>query len=55
MSIDPSPHDTSVQNDSLVYEQAIVVHIVLLDELCKLVSFLGVIKRIDVQDLVARP
>nr|AGU10669.1 hypothetical protein [uncultured organism] len=43
------------RNYTLVDEQAVLVHVVLLDKLSKLVGFLGVIELVQVQDLVSRP
>lgn len=39
----------------LVDEQAVLVHIILLDELGELVGFLGIVERVNVQHLIPRP
>jgi hypothetical protein len=46
---------SSINSLRLVHKQAVLVHVILLDELCKLVGFLCVVERVHVQDLVSRP
>jgi hypothetical protein len=55
ISIDLLSRGTPVRKSSLVYEQTIVVHVVLLDKLRKLVGLLGVVQRVNIQHLVAWP
>jgi hypothetical protein len=46
------PVDTAM---SLVHKQAILIHVVLFDELGKLIGFLCVVERGHVHDLISRP
>jgi hypothetical protein len=46
---------SSINSLRLVHKQAVLVHVILLDELCKLVGFLCVVEWVHVQDLVSRP
>jgi hypothetical protein len=51
----PMRSATNRQQHILIHKQAVLVHVILLDELSELVRFLCIVQRIHVHDLISRP